>query len=122
MLALSALLAASCLPFWGFRSAVVVGLVADSHWALDLIVHRADMAILPANFGNFPRLGFGLWRFPMVAAMLEASLVLLGAWFYWRAARSVSIQAKRRTALAMTAAILIATCGLLILVLDVSSR
>ncbi len=122
MLGLSALLAAFCLPFWGLRSAVVIGLVADSHWVLDLIVHRADMAILPGNFGNFPRLGFGLWRFPMATATLEAMLVLLGAWLYWRAARSISIQAKHGPQWATAVSVLIATCGLLILVLDVSSR
>ena len=121
MLVLSALLAVFCLPFWGLRSAVVIGLVADSHWALDLIVHRADMPILPGNFGNFPRMGFGLWRYPIIASLLEALLVLLGAWLYGRAARSVSIQAKSRTTLATATAILIATCGLFILALDVLS-
>ncbi len=122
MLVLSAILAALCWPSWGLRSAVVVGLVAASHWALDLIVHRADLPILPGNFGNFPSLGFGLWRFPLVAAVIEASLVLIGAGFYWRAARSASIQAKRGSTLATAVAVLIAACGLFVLALDVSSR
>jgi hypothetical protein len=121
MLGLSALLVAFCLPFWGLRSAVVVGLVAASHWALDLIVHHADMPVFPANFGRLPRLGFGLWAFPMVTAVLEAMLVLLGAGLYWKAARSASIQAKSRSPLATTVAVLIASCGLFILYLDVSS-
>lgn len=121
MLALSALLAVLCLPFWGLRSAAVVGLVAASHWALDLIVHRADMAILPGNFGNFPRLGFGLWRIPIFAAMIEALLVLLGARLYWKAARAVSIQAKRGPFWGMAVSVLIATFGLFILGVDVLS-
>jgi membrane-bound metal-dependent hydrolase YbcI (DUF457 family) len=40
---------------WGRRTGIVLGLVAFSHWLLDLIVHRADMPILPANWGNLPR-------------------------------------------------------------------
>jgi hypothetical protein len=121
MLVLSAILAMVFLPSWGRRTATVIGLVAASHWALDLLVHRADMPVFPTNLGNFPRLGFGLWRFPMLAALLEALLVLLGAGFYWRAARTVSIQAKRETLPAATS-ILIAAFGLVILALDVSSR
>jgi hypothetical protein len=122
MLAFSAILAMVFLPSWGKRTATVIGLVVASHWALDLLVHRADMLVFPANLGNFPRFGFGLWRFPMLVALLEALLVLLGAGFYWRAARAVSIQAKRGTLRAAAVSILIATFGLVILALDVSSR
>ncbi len=121
MLVLSAILAAICLPFWGRRSAIVIGLVAASHWVLDLIVHRSDMPVLPANFGRLPRLGFGLWAFPIVTAALEAVLVLLEAGLYWRAARSVSIQANHNTRLAAIVGALIAACGILILYLDVST-
>jgi len=122
MLALSLLLALVCWSRWGSRSATVVGLVAVSHWALDLIVHHADMAVLPGNLGNLPRLGFGLWDYPMLAAALEALLVLLGAGFYRRAAREVSIRANRRPQWATAVSVLIATCGLFVLYLDVSSR
>jgi hypothetical protein len=121
-LALSVLLAIVCWPRWGSRSAIVVGLVAVSHWVLDLIVHHADMVVLPGNLGDLPRLGFGLWDYPMLAAALEALLVLLGAGFYWRAAREVSIRANRRPQWATAVSVLIATCGLFILYLDVSSR
>src|ERR1700685_2669883 len=47
MLVLSAILGAICWPFWGKRSAIVIGLVAASHWVLDLIVHRAALPFLP---------------------------------------------------------------------------
>ena len=60
MLVLSAILAAVCWPFWGRRSAIVIGLVSVSHWVLDLFVHRADMPILPGNLLQLPRLGVGL--------------------------------------------------------------
>jgi hypothetical protein len=121
MLVLSAILAAICLPFWGRRSAIVIGLVAASHWVLDLLVHRADMPILPGNLAHLPRLGFGLWRFSWLSAAIEAALVLLGAWAYWIAARSASMNAKQKPRLAAAVAILIATFGILILYLDVSS-
>jgi hypothetical protein len=121
MLVLSAILAAICRPFWGRRSAIVIGLVAASHWVLDLLVHRADMPILPGNLAHLPRLGFGLWRFQWVSAGIEAALVLFGAWAYWAAARSVSIEAKQKPRLAAAVALLIATFGILILYFDVSS-
>jgi len=120
MLALSAILALLSWPLWGRRSSVVIGLVAASHWVLDLVVHRADMPILPGNMARLRRLGFGLWRFPWVSAAIEAVLVLLGTGIYWAAARSVSIQAKQKR-LAAAVAVLIATCGILILYLDVSA-
>ena len=63
----------------------MLGLVAFSHWVLDLLVHRMDMPLLPADLGNLPRLGLGLWQYPLVAAGLEALLVIVGAWLYWRA-------------------------------------
>jgi hypothetical protein len=115
------LLALISLPFWGRRSAIVIGLVAASHWVLDLLVHRADMPILPSNMAHLSRLGFGLWRFPWVSVAIEAVLVLLGAGVYWAAARSVSIQAKQKPRLAAAVALLIATCGIFILYLDVST-
>jgi hypothetical protein len=103
---------------WGKRSAIVIGLVAFSHWVLDLVVHRADMPILPANYGNLPRLGFGLWRFPAVSATVELILVLLGAWMYWRAAHSVAFRAGSGLRLATVTACLIAAFGVLILWMD----
>lgn len=76
--------------FWGQRAGVVLGAVAFSHWVLDLVVHRADLPLLPGNAGDLPRLGLGLWRAPAVSALVELALVLLGAWLYWRAARQMA--------------------------------
>jgi hypothetical protein len=44
-----------------------VGLVVASHWFLDLPVHRADLGFL----WETPKLGFGLWNYPMLAMGLE---------------------------------------------------
>ena len=74
---------------WDRRLGLLLGGVAFSHWVLDLIVHRADLPILPGNTGDLPLLGFGLWRVPLVSIPLEAALLLLGVLLYWRAARSV---------------------------------
>jgi membrane-bound metal-dependent hydrolase YbcI (DUF457 family) len=93
MLMLSAVLGAVFLPGLGKRVALVIALVSASHWVLDLVVHRADMPVLPGNYGNLPRLGFGLWSYPMAAACVELVLVIAGAAMYWRAAMDVSAKA-----------------------------
>ncbi|HEY2071421.1 MAG TPA: hypothetical protein VGG48_17820 [Rhizomicrobium sp.] len=118
MIVLSVLLGALAGAFWGRRSGIVIGLVSASHWLLDLLVHRTDMPILPGNIGNLPRLGLGLWRYPLASAGIELALVLLGAWLYWRAAsRVVKAEGKGGLAAATTAA-LIALFGILTLWLD----
>ena len=71
---------------WGRRVGAVLGAVVFSHWLLDLVVHRADLAILPGAAGGLPRLGFGLWQIPAAAAAVELALVVGGAYLYWRAA------------------------------------
>ena len=115
MLILSAILGAAFLPGCGKRVAIVIGLVAVSHWALDLVVHRADMPILPANLGNLPRLGFGLWQRPHLAAGIELLLVVGGAILYGRAAREVSLEAGKSVKWASISTALIAICGFLVL-------
>ena len=88
-LALSALAGVLAWARWDRRVGVTIGLVAFSHWILDLIVHRPDLPLLPGNAGNLPLLGFGLWRLPTVAAFLELALVLVGAYLYHRSATSL---------------------------------
>jgi hypothetical protein len=75
---------------YGRRAGVVLALVSFSHWLLDLPLHRADLALLPGNAGNLPRLGFGLWQYPLVSAALELALVVAGSLLYWRAALGVA--------------------------------
>jgi len=66
-----------------------------------------------------PKLGFGLWRMHAVTIALELALVVGGAWFYWRAARTVSAGGNR--ARAVFASVLILVFGLLVLTLDVTA-
>lgn len=72
--------------WWGARGGFILGAVLFSHWVLDLIVHRADIPLMPGNAGGLPRVGLGLWDAPVAAAILEALLVIGGVWLYWRSA------------------------------------
>ncbi len=61
-----------------WRAAAMVGLVVFSHWILDLLVHRPDLALW---FGG-PKVGLGLWNYPLAEMALELGLVAVagGAW------------------------------------------
>lgn len=67
---------------WGKRGGITIGAVVFSHWLLDLLVHRADLPILPGNAGNLPLLGFGLWGLPTVSALVELVLIAAGFMLY----------------------------------------
>lgn len=121
MLALSAALGAMYLPKLGKRVALVIGLVSASHWVLDLVVHRADMPLLPGSLGHLPHFGLGLWNHPPIAACVELVLVIAGAILYWRAAMKVSAVAGRKGGLASLSAAMIAVFGVLVLFLDYTS-
>jgi len=57
------------------RAAVFVGLAVFSHWVLDLLVHRPDLALW---FGG-PKVGLGLWNHPVPEQAVEIGLLALGA-------------------------------------------
>jgi hypothetical protein len=71
---------------WGRRNGLIIGAVVFSHWILDLIVHRPDLAVLPGNAGNLPLLGLGLWNIPWLSFVVEMAIILVGAFLYYRAA------------------------------------
>jgi hypothetical protein len=104
--------------WWERRSAIVLAGVVFSHWLLDLVVHRGDMAILPGNIGGFGRVGLGLWRFPSAASGLELALILAGSYLYWRAAVAISRSNKRETTTANIASALLLASGLITLTID----
>lgn len=59
-------------------SLIVFALVV-SHWLLDLVVHRNDLGLL----GDAePKLGFGLWNWPLIEAPLELGLLAIGLAIY----------------------------------------
>ncbi len=103
---------------WGRRVGVVLGAVAFSHWVLDLMVHRADLPILPGNLGGLPLLGFGLWRTPVASILLEALLLVGGVLLYWRAAKhNTSTHSTSKVTPAVVSVALLAS-GAVVLVLD----
>jgi hypothetical protein len=104
--------------WWGRRGAIVIGAVVFSHWLLDLIVHRDDLAILPGNPGDI-RVGFGLWENHAASIVVEAALVLVGAFLYWRAARKVegATRTTPRRANLVTASLVVS--GAIVLAVDV---
>ncbi|MEC7399506.1 MAG: hypothetical protein VYD00_05765, partial [Pseudomonadota bacterium] len=59
------------------------GLVAVSHWLIDLLVHRPDLTLA----GGPDRLGLGLWDRPLIAIPLELAITLLAFVWYIRATR-----------------------------------
>ncbi len=118
VIALSAILGGFAALLWGKRPGMVIGLVAASHWLLDIFVHRADMPILPANIGGLPRLGLGLWRYPLLSFGVELALVLVGAWLYWRTASRVAKTEGQGSRAAVITAALIGIFGVLVLWMD----
>jgi hypothetical protein len=96
--ALSVLFGGFFALLWGRGPGAVMAGMSFSHWVLDLPMHRADMPLLPGNAGDLPRLGFGLWRWPVASAGLELALVALGSGLYWRAAREVAGESGARRA------------------------
>lgn len=61
-------------------AALIGGAVVLSHWFLDLLVHVPDLTLA----GNPPKLGLGLWNYPLIEMPLELGLVFGAMWFYAR--------------------------------------
>jgi len=116
-LVLSAIFGAVAIGLWGRRAGVVLAAVAFSHWLLDLIVHRADLPILPGNAGGLPLLGFGLWASPIASIGLEAVLLVGGVYLYWRTARRHTGPVRGRFTPGLVSVVMLA-CGVVVLVLD----
>jgi membrane-bound metal-dependent hydrolase YbcI (DUF457 family) len=94
LLALVAGLAAA--KAWGKREGITIGAVVFSHWLLDLLVHRADLPVLPGNAGGLPLMGLGLWATPAASAAVELVLIAAGFILYVQSLRNRSIHMRRR--------------------------
>ncbi len=61
------------------RTAALIGAaVVLSHWFLDLLVHVPDLTLA----GSPPKLGLGLWNYPMTEMPLEIGLTMGALWWY----------------------------------------
>lgn len=54
------------------RGGLLVGAAVFSHWPLDFLVHRPDLAL----YDNAAKVGLGLWDYPLVTLALESALAL----------------------------------------------
>ena|SRR2546428_13957613 len=62
------------------RAALFVGLAVFSHWVLDLVVHRPDLAL----YDDAHKMGLGLWNYPAPAFLLEVAILFGGMLLYLR--------------------------------------
>jgi membrane-bound metal-dependent hydrolase YbcI (DUF457 family) len=68
----------------GMAAAGIVGAAVFSHWVLDLVVHRPDLAL----YDDTLKMGLGLWNYPAVALAVEVVLLFGGMYFYLAKTRS----------------------------------
>jgi hypothetical protein len=82
-----------------------IGLVVASHWFADLLVHRPDLGVL----WETPKLGFGIWNYPVLAMALELTFLAIPIGLY--AAKRGFKSAKEAMPLAVLVAILLLAQG-----------
>jgi len=63
----------------GTKAAIVIAALVFSHWVLDVMTHRPDM---PLILGDSPRIGLGLWNFPILGVTFEMLLFAVGVGIY----------------------------------------
>jgi hypothetical protein len=67
------------------RGAVVLAALVLSHWVLDAVTHRPDMAVL---LSGGPKVGLGLWYSMAATVAIEGSFFTLCLWLYVSATRA----------------------------------
>ena len=78
--------AAALLAGWALklprRAATMIGLVVFSHWFLDFLVHRPDLALWVGG----PKVGLAWWNFPVAEQAVEIGLLAVAGaiWSYRR--------------------------------------
>jgi hypothetical protein len=76
---------------WGLisgskRGGVLVGAAVFSHWPLDLLVHRPDLAL----YDDAAKVGLGLWDYPFVTLLLEAAFLFGAMVLYLKRSRPLT--------------------------------
>ena len=64
----------------GSRTGLILAAAVFSHWILDLIVHRPDLAL----YDSMGKMGFGLWNYRGAAFALEMAVLFGGAAMLYR--------------------------------------
>ena len=68
-------------PRWrGLRTGLILGVAVFSHWVIDLVVHRPDLAL----YDSVCKMGFGLWNYRVLSFLLEMAVLFGGGWMYLR--------------------------------------
>lgn len=80
-----AVLASRYLLRLSLNGALLVGAVVFSHWLLDLIVHRPDLALWPGGM----KVGFALWDYEVAEQAVEIGLLAMAAVFWGATRRSL---------------------------------
>jgi uncharacterized Tic20 family protein len=60
-------------------SALLLGGLVLSHWVLDAVVHIPDLPLYP---GPSPKVGLGLWNFPLLTIVIEGTITIVGILLY----------------------------------------
>lgn len=69
-----------------FRNSIIVGCAVFSHWLLDFISHKPDLAIAP---GIHIVLGLGLWNSIIGTIFIEGFLFIGAVYIYIRTTKSI---------------------------------
>jgi hypothetical protein len=69
----------------GATAALIAGTVVVSHWFLDLLVHAPDLTLA----GSPPKMGIGLWNYPLAEMPLELGITGAALGFYLSRTRPV---------------------------------
>src|SRR6059058_1430128 len=82
-------------------AALIVGLAVFSHWVLDLIVHRPDLAV----YDDTLKVGFGLWNHKGVEFAVEIGILAIGIVLYLK--RNVITSVSRKIGIVVFGVVLI---------------
>ncbi len=72
------------------RRGLLVGAAVFSHWPLDLLVHRPDLAL----YDDAAKVGLGLWDYPYLTLVLEGALLLGAMGLYLARSRPLTSRAR----------------------------
>lgn len=73
--------------YWRKGGGIIIGALVFSHWGLDFITHKSDLALW---FGG-PKVGLGLWDYRAFAVGAELALLIGGLGWYLGITRSKGV-------------------------------